>query len=733
MSQIASLKHLFLLLIVPLFCSSQVKDSPKELSRLEVYNLLADSDSLMFASKFVKSLTLSSKALQYSLQKKDNWLIALSYNTIASNHEELMEVDKALHYYNKALYYAEKSKNDTLKIWFYNNIGNVYLYSKNQVNESITYYEKSLVLAEIHKDTASLVLAKINMTWAYFQKKEYRKGIVYLDYAEKNISKMEYPDSKAYLNILLGMKYDYLKDNDKAEFYFNKAIETAKNSGYINLLSDSYEEYAKHLFDKGDFKKAYLYLDKHEDAKDSIFSIEKVKSAELIGMRIEMDESNRKLDIIEQEKGLQSESLEKSKIIVILVLFFLLVMLLLVVTLFRINKYKRDTNKTLRETNEALSIAKEKAEEASKLKTQFISTISHELRTPLYGVVGITNMLSDEHKELADSPHLNSLKFSARYLLSLVNDLLQINRIEEDKVVLVNLPFNLNDEVETVVNSLIFIADRNNNKIITEIDTDIPEYLIGDKLRLSQILMNLVSNALKFTNDGKVYLKMNLEKTVDENCFIHFEIKDTGTGISPKDLEKIFDKFVQIDRKQDDYQGAGLGLSIVKRLIELFKSSIAVESTEGEGTTFKFTIPFISDTSKVTEIINNITVDLSTNQVYRVLVVEDNKINQMVTKKIMDKNDFYSVIVDNGYAAIEILELEHFDVILMDINMPLINGFETTKLIRQKGNDIPIIALTAFSKEEVVEEALASGINDILIKPFEAIKLFQMMENLINK
>jgi len=190
---------------------------------------------------------------------------------------------------------------------------------------------------------------------------------------------------------------------------------------------------------------------------------------------------------------------------------------------------------------------------------------------------------------------------------------------------------------------------------------------------------------------------------------------------------------LQIDRKEDDYQGAGLGLSIVKKLVTLFNSEIFVESQEGKGTKFTFTIGFDADMGKVNEIINHIKVDLSNDTVYRVLVVEDNKINQMVTRKIMEKNNFKTVIVDDGYAAMEALSKEDFDVVLMDINMPLINGFETTRLIRKKGITIPIIALTAFAKEEVSEEAISAGMNDVLIKPFEPSKLMYIIETLVKR
>jgi len=722
-----------LLILLFLFSFQSTFSQKDKLTKKEVFSLLAKSDSLMFKSSYKQSLSLSYKALNHAFELNDNKLISLAYNSIAGTYEEILEEDKALAYYKKAIFHTDKAGNDTLKIWFYNNIGNIYLYRKNQIDKSIEYYDKSLGYSQQIKDTGAIVLTKMNKSWALFQKKNNNQAIENLNYAEKYIEHMRYPDTETYLNLLLGIKFNYLKDNEKAGFYFNEAINLGKKNNLDAYLSDAYEQYANHLFAIGDYKNAYLNLDNHEEVKDRVFNSEKVKNTQIVALKIELDQSKKEIKKIAKENSLQTENLKKTKIIVILILVFLLLLMLILYVLYRNNIFRKKVNDYLEDKNIELKIAKEKAEEASKLKTQFISTISHELRTPLYGVVGITNMLSDEHKELADSPHLNSLKFSARYLLSLVNDLLQINKIEENKVVLENLAMNIADEIKMVSNSLSFIASRNNNKIVTQIDSKIPEYLVGDKLRLSQILMNLVSNGLKFTQDGEVRIIVNLERNEKSNCFINFVVEDTGMGIAEKDLGKIFDKFVQIDRKEDDYQGAGLGLSIVKKLITLFGSEISVESKEGQGTKFTFTIGFDSDITKVNEIINNIQVDLSTDQVYKVLVVEDNKINQMVTRKIMEKNNFKTIIVDDGYAAIEALNKESFDVVLMDINMPLINGFDTTRLIRKKGITIPIIALTAFAKDEISEEAISSGMNDVLVKPFEQANLIHCIETLVKK
>ena len=245
--------------------------------------------------------------------------------------------------------------------------------------------------------------------------------------------------------------------------------------------------------------------------------------------------------------------------------------------------------------------------------------------------------------------------------------------------------------------------------------------------------MNLVSNALKFTKDGEVEIRVKQDKIEGKFYYLSFLIKDNGVGIAAVDQNKIFEKFVQVGRKEEDYQGTGLGLSIVKRLLGLFGSSITLESDLGAGTSLSFIIPFEHDPLKTKKIIENIEVDLTSSDIYKILIVEDNLINQLVTKKIIEKNNFVCKVVDDGFGALSILEKEEFDLILMDINMPLMNGFETTKRIRQLGIKTPVVALTAFDKDEITDEAVSSGMNDIIVKPFEPVKLFKILNYLINE
>ena len=715
------------------FFSTNSFSQTKTPSRAEIKKLSKQAVVYLRNADYEKSLVTSRRTLHYAILIKDNYLIAASYNIIGANWEELSEFDKAIFYYNKGLEYANKTKNDKIKNWINNNLGNVYCFEKKKYEKGIYYYKKSLEYSEKINDTSQLVFTKLNIAWAYFDIGYFEKGFPYLEYLNKYYPKYGNESEIVALNMLNGMYYGHKGEDAKAETYFLKAIKLGNKGNEKSDLSYSHQEYSRFLLKKGEYKEAYENLALYDKITEELYNEEKLNKANIVGINLELDEYKREVNKIEKEKILQAQSLKKSKIIVVLFIVAFLVLVLLLYTLYKSYNFKKKSNEELTFANEELLIAKDKADEASLAKTQFVSTISHELRTPLYGVVGITNMLLDEHKELANSPHLSSLKFSARYLLSLVNDILQINKIEENRIVLESLTFNISDEVNMIKNSLSFIAQSNNNKLTLDIDPEIPEFLIGDKLRLSQILINLMSNALKFTKNGEVNVSINLVKVEDKSQFIEFKIKDNGIGIAEVDQVKIFEKFVQVGRKENDYQGTGLGLAIVKRLLELFNSEISLESETGIGTTFTFIIPFDCDPNKTNELINNIYVDLSSSPIFKILVVEDNKINQTITKKIIEKNNCSCFLVDDGFQAIEILAKEKFDVILMDINMPLMNGFETTRKIRMKGIDTPVIALTAFAKDDITEAALSAGMNDIMIKPFEPIKLFKVITAQINK
>ncbi|MEO7978729.1 response regulator [Flavobacterium sp.] len=719
------LKQVFLyLLLLFLGCGNLSIAQNKNFQEVKIHQLISQAWSDFKHSNFEKSLITSRVALNNAVLKGDNYLIAHSYKIIAGNYHELSEFDKAIFFYNKSLQYANKTDNDSIKYSLYNNLGNLYCFEKKQFNKGISYYKKSIAYGLKINDLKQVYFTNVNITWAYFDVGNFTEGFPFLKFINSNQISNGDKSTDIVVNMLNGMYFSHINDNKNANLYFKKAIKQRETIDEQSDLSYAHLEYSKFLTKIKNYKEAYYNLSLFNEITEQLYNEEKLKKASIAGFNLELDEYKREIDKIENEKLIQSQSLKKSKIIVVLFILISLTFLVLIFTLYKNIVIKKKANLELLK-------AKEIAEEASLLKSQFISTISHELRTPLYGVVGITNMLLEEHKELAKSQYLSSLKFSARYLLTLVNDILQINKIEENKVILENTVFNISDEIKMIKNSLSFLSKKNNNKILVDIDPDIPELLVGDKLRLGQILMNLISNALKFTKNGEITIIVSLVKKEQSNYFIEFQIKDNGIGIAETDQSKVFDEFVQVGRNNEDYQGTGLGLSIVKKLLQLFGSTISLKSKVGTGTSFAFIIPFEHSQEKNKIFNDEIDFDFKSNELYKVLVVEDNLINQLITRKIIEKNNFNCSVADDGFSAIDLLEKEEFDIILMDINMPSMNGFETTRRIRSKGIITPVVALTAFDKDEIAEEALSSGINDIIIKPFEPEKLFKIISELI--
>lgn len=305
--------------------------------------------------------------------------------------------------------------------------------------------------------------------------------------------------------------------------------------------------------------------------------------------------------------------------------------------------------------------------------------------------------------------------------MNFINDILQINKIEADKLETLTTDFNLKKTLQEVIDSLQQSAKENNTKIILEYDNQIPDHLMSDPLKLSQIFMNLLGNALKFTKNGEVKVIAKLLEKIDDKVTLYFEVADTGIGISKEKQKNIFEGFeqgsIQINR---EYGGTGLGLTIVKSLLGLFNSKIQLESELGKGSSFFFKL----DIKSKDNLTDDETPSEKTKKDYNfkglhILIVEDNKINQVITKKMLAKKEISADIANNGYEAIELAQTNTYDAILMDIHMPGISGEEATIQIRKFDSKIPIIALTAISLDDSLESFYAAGCNDVVTKPFK--------------
>lgn len=398
----------------------------------------------------------------------------------------------------------------------------------------------------------------------------------------------------------------------------------------------------------------------------------------------------------------------------------------------------RDISK-LKETQRELLLAKDRAEQASQIKSQFLSVMSHEIRTPMNAVIGLAHFLMEEDPRPDQLENLKTLQFSAENLMALINDILDYNKIDSGKVELEKVPFDLRNIIHRIVHSHSFQANEKSLRISCEIDEAIPETLIGDSLRLGQIVNNLVSNAVKFTEKGFVRISILREFTHDVQTDIKFVFEDSGIGIPENKRKSIFEAFTQATSSTSrKYGGTGLGLAIVKRLVELHGGDIKVKSRRDGGSVFEFIIPFdFVDTKKIEAEKSGLLAKQRSLKSASILVAEDNVVNQILIRKFLKKWDAGNlVIASDGLEALNEFNSQKFDLVLLDLQMPELDGFSVAKAIRKNSdpdkNSIPILALTAASFNEIKEEMKESGMNDFVPKPFAPDILFEKIIKYLN-
>lgn len=635
----------------------------------------------------VEDMLLESIRMQNEI--KDNDGLIESYSVLGMYYWTQKNYDKAILYLNTGLNTLDKDPDEDFKAKSYLYLGFVYE-SKEKLELALANYQSSI---ELFKKTN-------NDYYRYYA-----------------------------LTKLAGV---LLKQNQLEDAYdkTNEILKFAEHNDFPMIKSLGYKRLSDYFEKKNQFEQSVIFLKKHQGINHEIlFS----NQNELFPIGNRNKESLFKDEEISRLKEVTKNDRKTLRILYLVSFMSVslsIILIFLTRTLYRNNTMRVRNNELLRIKNQQLEISKNKAEASAKVRERFISTISHELRTPLYAVTGLTHLLLKEKPKPEQVENLESLKYSGEYLLALVNDILEINRLDSERATLEFERFNLRDNIQQISQSLNEIVKKNDNELILEIDPNLPDFLLGDEVKIHQVIFNLVGNAIKFTENGKVWIRVKINSLKSNAVNFIFEVEDTGIGIPKEKLEDIFDNFSQgsleISKK---FGGTGLGLAIVKRLLKLMDSEIAVESKVGEGSKFYFELTMKVAQNEATS--EDLKFDLELLKSKFILIVEDNKINQMITRKMVENIGMKCEVVDNGTKAVELVKNKVYDGVLMDIRMPGISGIEATRYIRIFNPQIPIIALTALSLSETRQEIFACGMDDLISKPFKPDEFYRKLFKLL--
>ncbi|GEQ84674.1 histidine kinase [Patiriisocius marinistellae] len=729
------LPYLVLCFAFSISCYAQQKDVDSLQKRQEtiqrIEKLLDSSEYYYQRGSYSRSLKVNIAIVELAISIKDSNNIYKGYRYLGYDYLMMNDTLLTKESFINAKNVVQDGNELSTKAENQMDLANLYSSAYGNFEKAIEYHKNSISLYKKSKDSVGLAKAYYNTILTCNDLNHINEGYAYLKLF-KSFRKFQPENYNKSIDNQWSLYYLHNKDYTKANEYSKSVIEDSLASEYPLELSTAYRNYAKGLNAIGNYKDAYKYSIKHLEFQKENMQVRQDAQSNAISSKFQVEQYKRQAETEKEKRRLQDQVASSNNIIKNFLIIVCLIGLFLFISLFVAYTKRRELNKALQIKNQEYLEAKKKSEHLSKAKSKFFSTVSHELRTPLYGVIGLSTILLEDKKLQSHKKDLSSLKFSADYLLALINDVLQINKIDSDNIDNDKVTFNTQDLIKNIVASFEYMRIQNKNKIEINIDDEVPKMVFGNATRLSQILMNIIGNACKFTENGIIKISIKHIATTNKSARIRYSISDNGIGIAKEKQKSIFDEFTQVGNLQYTYQGTGLGLPIVKKLLKLSNSKITVDSEINKGATFTFDLDF-KIVSSIDVIKEKPLIDVNFLKGKKILVAEDNRINQIVTKKILEKKEIYCVVVENGKEAVKKVKNEKFDLILMDLNMPIMDGFKATVLIRKFNPNIPIVALTAVEIEEVRNEIYFVGMNDIIIKPYDINQFVQTIaENMIN-
>lgn len=702
---------------------------------LEIHEKLGDKSSIAFTLGHFGRILIHQGQIGEALEKLDRGRqiyqemgnqneMAHLQNTIAYAYKTQKDLDKALNLFQENLKYYQDSGNKMSEAGSRSNIGNIY---RNLGDTALAthYYEEAL---QIFEDIGyQQGIAGVNLEIGSIN---FKRGL--LDVALKNKTKaLTLSEKIGYEEGILlaqgGIASVYAAQNkhNKAISFGRRALALSEHSGNLSQIMQGSLTLSKSYKALGRYREAFEMYELYYQSRDSLQNLENQKA--VIQQQFQSDYDKQKaLDDLENEKRVAIETQKKEDQQVLSVVIGIGLLLISILALFIFNRLR-----ITRQQKIIIEEQKKKVEQSEKYKEQFLANMSHEIRTPMHAISGMVKILQRNEHLPSQDIYLNAMQSSSENLVVILNDVLDLSKIEAGKLDIESIPISPAQVMENVVQILKYKAEEKGLMLNHHIEDGTPELVMGDPSRLNQILINIVGNAIKFTEKGELNIHL---KTKNDRLL--FSVQDSGIGIPKDKINSIFDAFEQAkNTTHRHYSGTGLGLSISKQLVELQEGKIWAESKEGIGSTFFIDLPLLIATSNqkgetafTTERLQAMSSSLKG---IRILLAEDNPFNQMIAQDDLSYllEDVQIETVENGVQALDKFKSGNFDLILMDVQMPIMNGFEATREIRKieqssgKGGAIPIIAMTASLLKSDVDNCYEAGMDNYIPKPYKSEEL----------